>query len=135
MIPDEILRRRFPPSYGYRIPHSEFIDQVDSSYPGVGDSLGHEMEINSSGNVPSNDLHQEEEEAVQGLEDDGSNRRKFQVSPSKLFPSSYKRRMAADSKLIATDITKYLSSNYVNPLGNSSYFENRRRMMRSSFSF
>jgi hypothetical protein len=125
MIPDEILRRRFPPSYGYRIPHSEFIDQADSSYPGVGDSLG---------NVPSNDLHQEEE-AVQGLEDDGSNRRKFQVSPSKLFPSSYKRRMAADSKLIATDITKYLSSNYVNPLGNSSYFENRRRMMRSSFSF
>jgi hypothetical protein len=134
MIPDEILRRRFPPSYGYRIPHSEFIDQADPSYSGEGECLRHEMEFNRSGNLPSNDSHQEEE-AVQGLEDDGSNRRKFQVSPSKLFPSSYKRRMAADSKLIATDITKYLSSNYVNPLGNSSYFENRRRMMRSSFSF
>ena len=93
MIPDEILRRRFPPSYGYRIPHSEFIDQADPSYPGVGECLGNEMDINRSGNVPSNDFHQEEE-AVQGLEDDGSNRRKFQVSPSKLFPSSYKRRMA-----------------------------------------
>ena len=137
MIPDEILRRRFPPSYGYRIPRSEFIDHADPSYPGMGESLGHEMDINSSGSIPSNDLHQEEEEegAVQGIEDDGSDRRKFQISPSKLFPSSYKRRMATDPKLIATDIAKYLSSNYVNALGNSSYFENRRRMMRFSFSF
>ena len=133
MIPDEILRRRFPPSYGYRIPHSEFIDQADSSYPGMGESIVHEMDFNSSENNPSNDLHHDE--VVQGIEGEGSNHRKFQVSSSKLFPSSYRRRIAVDPTVIATDIRKYLSSNYVNPLRDSSYFENRRRLTKFSFPF
>ena len=52
-----------------------------------------------------------------------------------LFPGSYARRIATDQTTIASDIRKYLSSNHVNPLGNTSYFENRRRLAKFTYSF
>lgn len=131
MIPEEIVGRRFPRSYGYRIPHSEFIEQPDPSLVGVGEYSSHEIGMNASENVAINNTNRDED---QGPEI-GGNTRKYEIGTPKLFPNSYTRHMATDQTIIAEDIRKYLSSNHVNPLRNSSYFENRRRLTRFSFLF
>ena len=123
MIPEEIVGRRFPRSYGYRIPHSEFTVQADSSLVGVDEYSSHEISMNASENVSINNTNRDE---AQGPEI-GGNTRKYEIGTPKLFPNSYTRRMATDQAMIAEDIRKYLSSNHVNPLRNSSYFGNRRR--------
>jgi hypothetical protein len=131
MMPEEIVGRRVPRSYGYRIPHSEFIEQADPSLLDVNEYSSREIGMNPSENVPINNTNPDE---AQGLEIEG-NTQKYEIGTPKLFPNSYTRRMAADQAMIAEDIRKYLSSNHVNPLRNSSYFGNRRRLTKFSFSF
>lgn len=131
MIPEEIVGRRFPRSYGYRIPHSEFIEQADPSLLDVNEYSSREIGMNHSENVAINNTNPDE---AQGPEMEG-NTQKYEIGTPKLFPNSYTRRIAADQAMIAEDIRKYLSSNHVNPLRNSSYFGNRRRLTKFSFSF
>jgi hypothetical protein len=131
MIPEELVGRRFPRSYGYRIPHSEFIEQADPSLLDVNEYSSREIGMNPSENVPINNTNPDE---AQGLEIEG-NTQKYEIGTPKLFPNSYTRRIAADQAMIAEDIRKYLSSNHVNPLRNTSYFGNRRRLTKFSFSF
>lgn len=131
MIPEEIVGRRFPRSYGYRIPHSEFIEQADPSLLDVNEYSSREIGMNPSENVPINNTNPDE---AQGPEIEG-NTQKYEIGTPKLFPNSYTRRIAADQAMIAEDIRKYLSSNHVNPLRNSSYTGNRRRLTKFSFSF
>jgi len=131
MIPEEIVGRRFPRSYGYRIPHSEFIEQADPSLLDVNEYSSREISMNPSENVAINNTNPDE---AQGPEIEGNTQR-YEIGTPKLFPNSYTRRMAADQAMIAEDIRKYLSSNHVNPLRNSSYFGNRRRLTKFSFSF
>jgi hypothetical protein len=131
MIPEEIVGRRFPPSYGYRIPHSEFIEQADLSLLGVNEHSSHEIGMNPLENVAINNTNRDE---AQVPEIEG-NTGKYEIGTPKLFPNNYSRRMATDQTMIAEDIRKYLSSNHVNPLRNSSYFENRRRLTKFSVSF
>ena len=131
MIPEEIVGRRFPRSYGYRIPHSEFIEQADPSLLDVNEYSSREIGMNPSENVAINNTNPNE---AQGPEIEG-NTQKYEIGTPKLFPNSYTRRIAADQAMIAEDIRKYLSSNHVNPLRNSSYIGNRRRLTKFSFSF
>ncbi|MGA7368934.1 MAG: hypothetical protein WBX01_07390 [Nitrososphaeraceae archaeon] len=128
MIPDEIIRRRIPPAYGYREPHSEFIGQQD---PSILDSDGHIINANPSENIISNGMNHVESQRIEGQ----ASSDKYEMDSPKLFPGSYARRIATDQTMIASDIRKYLSSNHVNPLGNFSYFENRRRLANFSHSF
>jgi hypothetical protein len=130
MIPDEIFRRRIPPTYGSRIPHSEFIDQKDPSFLDLDGYTGHLNSSDPSENSSSYNTNQVE----QRIDGDHSVDRHKLESP-KLVPRSYVHRIAADPTMIASDIRKYLSSNHVNPLGNSGYFENRRRLSKYSYSF
>lgn len=129
MIPEEIVGRRFPRSYGYRIPHSEFIEQADPSLLDVNEYSNREIGMNPSENVVINNTNPDE---AQGPEIEG-NTQKYEIGTPKLFPNSYTRRIAADQAMIAEDIRKYLSSNHVNPLRNSSYIGNRRRLTKFSF--
>jgi len=131
MIPEEIVGRRFPRSYGYRIPHSEFIEQADPSLLDVNEYSNREIGMNPSENVAINNTNPDE---AQGPEIEG-NTQKYEIGTPKLFPNSYTRRIAADQAMIAEDIRKYLSSNHVNPLRNSSYIGNRRRLTKFSVSF
>jgi len=131
MIPEEIVGRRIPRSYGYRIPHSEFIEQADPSLLDVNEYSSREIGMNPSENVAINNTNPDE---AQGPEIEG-NTQKYEIGTPKLFPNSYTRRIAADQAMIAEDIRKYLSSNHVNPLRNSSYIGNRRRLTKFSVSF
>lgn len=131
MIPEEIVGRRIPRSYGYRIPHSEFIEQGDPSLLDVNGYSSREIGMNPSENVAINNTNPDE---AQGPEIEG-NTQKYEIGTPKLFPNSYTRRIAADQAMISEDIRKYLSSNHVNPLRNSSYIGNRRRLTKFSFSF
>lgn len=131
MIPEEIVGRRIPRSYGYKIPNSEFIEQADPSLLDVNEYSSREISMNPSENVAINNTNPDE---AQGPEIEGNTQR-YEIGTPKLFPNSYTRRMAADQAMIAEDIRKYLSSNHVNPLRNSSYFGNRRRLTKFSFSF
>ncbi|HSN95901.1 MAG TPA: hypothetical protein VLR10_01775 [Nitrososphaeraceae archaeon] len=131
MITEEIVGRRFPRSCGYRIPHSEFIEQADPSLHDVNEYSSLEIGMNPSENVAINNTNPDE---AQGPEIEG-NTQKYEIGTPKLFPNSYTRRIAADQAMIAEDIRKYLSSNHVNPVRNSSYFGNRRRLTKFSFSF
>lgn len=131
MIPEEIVGRRIPRSYGYKIPNSEFIEQADPSLLDVNEYSSREIGMNPSENVAINNTNPDE---AQGPEIEG-NTQKYEIGTPKLFPNSYTRRMAADQAMIAEDIRKYLSSNHVNPLRNSSYFGNRRRLTKFSFTF
>jgi hypothetical protein len=130
MIPEEIVGRRFPSKYGFRIPHSEFIEQADPSLLGVNEYSSHEIGMNPSENFAVNSTNPD----AQGPEIEGTTG-KYEIGTPKLFPNSYARRMAADQTMIAEDIRKYLSSNHVNPHRNSGYFENRRRLTKYSISF
>lgn len=127
MIPDEIIRRRIPPTYGYRIPHSEFIDQQDPSFSDVDGYAGHLNNPDPSEKSSSYSTNQVEPQRIEGEHST--------IQSPKFFPGSYARRIAADQTMIASDIRKYLSSNHVNPLGSSNYFENRRRLSKYSYSF
>ena len=131
MIPEEIVGRRIPRSYGYRIPHSEFIEQADPSLLDVNEYSSREIGMNPTENVAINNTNPNE---AQGPEIEG-NTQKYEIGTPKLFPNSYTRRIAADQAMISEDIRKYLSSNHVNPLRNSSYIGNRRRLTKFSFSF
>jgi len=131
MIPEEIVGRRIPRSYGYKIPNSEFIEQADPSLLDVNEYSSREISMNPSENVAINNTNPDE---AQGPEIEGNTQR-YEIGTPKLFPNSYTRRMAADQAMIAEDIRKYLSSNHVNPLRNSSYFGNRRRLTKFSFTF
>jgi hypothetical protein len=131
MIPEEIVGRRIPRSYGYRIPHSEFIEQADPSLLDVNEYSSREIGMNPSENVAINNTNPDE---AQGPEIEGFTQ-KYEIGTPKLFPNSYIRRIAADQAMISEDIRKYLSSNHVNPLRNSSYIGNRRRLTKFSFSF
>jgi hypothetical protein len=130
MIPDEIIRRRIPPAVGNRIPYSEFIEQQD---PSSLDSDGYSSQVNNSNpseNTSSNGTDHIRAQLNEGKESTG----RHEMDSLKLFPGSYARRLATDQTMIASDIRKYLSSNHVNPLGGSSYFENRRRLGKFSYS-
>jgi hypothetical protein len=131
MIPDEIIRRRIPPGYGYRIPNSEFIDQQDPSFLNIDEYAGHVNNVNSSEDPGAHSTNHVEPQRIGGEQSAGRD----EIQSPKLFPSGYTRRIAIDQTRIASDIRKYLSSNHVNPLGSSSYFENRRRQSKFSFSF
>jgi len=131
MIPEEIVGRRIPRSYGYKIPNSEFIEQADPSLLDVNEYSSREISMNPSENVAINNTNPDE---AQGPEIEG-NTQKYEIGTPKLFPNSYTRRIAADQAMIAEDIRKYLSSNHVNPLRNSSYIGNRRRLTKFSVSF
>jgi hypothetical protein len=130
MIPDEIIRRRIPPAYGDKIHHSEFIDQQDPSSLDLGGSSSHVINADSSENSSSNGTNHVESQRNEGEESMG----RYRKDSPKLFPGSYARRIATDQTMIASDIRKYLSSKHVNPLGSSSYFENRRRLAKFSHS-
>jgi hypothetical protein len=131
MIPDEIIRRRIPPTYGYRIPHSEFIDQQDPSFSDVDGYAGHQINADPSEKSSPYSTNHVEPQRIEGEQSTGGHK----IQSPKFFPGSYARRIAADQTMIASDIRKYLSSNHVNPLGSSSYFENRRRLSKFSYSF
>lgn len=131
MIPDETIRRRIPPAYGYRIPHSEFICQQDPSFLDLDGYSGHVVNADPSENLSSNGTNYVESQRIEGEESISGDK----MASPKLCPGSYARRIATDQSMIASDIRKYLSSNHVNPLGNSSYFENRRRLPKFSHSF
>lgn len=130
MIPDEIIRRRIPPAYGDKIPHSEFIDQQDPSSLDLGGSYSHVINADLSENSSSNGTNHVESQR----NEDEETLSRYRIDSPKLFPGSYARRIATDQTMIASDIRKYLSSNHVNPLGSSSYFENRRRLAKFSHS-
>src|SRR5688500_6034591 len=108
MIPEEIVGRRIPRSYGYRIPHSEFIEQADPSLLDVNEYSSREIGKNPSENVAINNTNLDE---AQGPEIEG-NTQKYEIGTPKLFPNSYTRRIAADQAKISEDIRKYLSSNH-----------------------
>jgi hypothetical protein len=130
MIPDEIIRRRIPPAYGNRIPHSEFIDQQD---PSSLDFDGYSSHVNNAN--PYENISSIGTDHVKAqLNEDKESTGRHEMDSLKLFPGSYARRLATDQTMIASDIRKYLSSNHVNPLGSSSYFENRRRLGKFSYS-
>jgi hypothetical protein len=131
MIPDEIIRSRIPPAYGYRIPHSEFIYQQDPSFLDLDGYSSHVINADPSENIGSNGTNHVESHRIEGEESISE----YKMNSPKLFPGSYARRIATDQFMIASDIRKYLSSNHVNPLGNSSYLETRRRLPKFSHSF
>ena len=130
MISDEIIRRRIPPAYGYRIPHSDFIDLQDPSLDFETYS-SHLTNENLSENTISNGADHIQAQRIDREEIMG----RHKIPSPKLFPNSYAHRIATDQAIIASDIRKYLSSNHVNPLGNFSYFEKRRRLAKFSYSF
>jgi len=107
MIPDEIIRRRYPPAYGYRIPNSQFVNEQD---PLSHDLEGYMSDSNSSEILGSHDTIRAESPPRQDEEITSRNK----VSP-KLFPSSYGQRISINPTTIALDIRKYLASNHVNP--------------------
>jgi hypothetical protein len=130
MIPDEIIRRRIPPASRNRIPYSEFIGQQD---PSSVDFDGYYSNVNNSDpseNISSIGMDQVKTQRNEGKESTG----RHETDSLKLFPGNYARHLSTDQTMIASDIRKYLSSNYVNPLGSSSYFENRRRLGKFSYS-
>jgi hypothetical protein len=131
MIPDEIIRRRIPPAYGFRIPHSEFINLQDPTFRDFDGYSSHVTYANSTEDTSSIDTDHVKAQRIEGEESIG----RHEIDSPKLFPGSYARRIATDQTMIALDIRKYLSSNHVNPLGSSSYFENRRRLAKSSYPF
>jgi hypothetical protein len=124
MIPDEIIRRRIPLAYGYRIPHSEFTDHQDPSFLDPDGYFSQAENPRTSENVSSNAKNSDAVQPVEG-EDTQNNI----VSP-RLFPAGYSLRIAGDQNLIASDIRKYLSSGHVNPTGSDGFFERRRRMAK-----
>jgi hypothetical protein len=128
MIPDEIIRRRIPPAYGDRKPHSEFID---ASFLDLDGYFNNVINASPSENIRSNGTNRVESQRFESEENTGRDK----MASPKLFPGSYVRRIASDQAVIASDIRKYLLSNHVNPLGNSCYFENRRRLAKFSYSF
>ena len=129
MIPDEIIRRRIPPAYGNRIPHSESIDQLDPSFLDFDGYPSSVTNANSSENTSSNGTDHVEAQRIESEERAG----RHKIDSSDLFPGSYARRIATDQTTIASDIRIYLSSNHVNPFGNASYFENRRRLGKFTY--
>lgn len=129
MIPDEIIRRRIPPTFTYKIPHSELIDQQDPTSidfdiysahgaPVLGKRNGTDTDTISSPRIDGEEGHS-----------------KLRKITTDVFPGSYTRLIASDQSAIADEVRKYVSSNYVNPLGNSSYIDYRRRLARFSHSF
>lgn len=130
MIPDEIIRRRILPAYGNRIPYSEFIEQQDPSFLDFDGYSSHVINSNPSENTSSNGTDHVKAERNEGRESTD----RHGMNSLKLFPGNYARRLATDQTMIASDIRKYLSSNHVNPLGSSSYFENRRGLGKFSYS-
>lgn len=133
MIPDEIIRRRrIPPAYGYRMPHSEIIDQQDPSFLDLDGYYNHVVDTNTFENTRSNGTdHGESQRVVY----EGTSSSSSSTKSTKLFPGNYAHRIDADRSMIALDIKKYLSNNHVNPIGNSGCFENLRRLARYSHSF
>jgi hypothetical protein len=131
MISDEIIRRRIPPNFAYKIPHSELIDQQDPTLD-LDMHSGHGANVNLPGNKNSPDVDPIESPRVEDEKGPG----KFKMVTPNVFPGSYTRLIATDQSAIAAEIRKYVSSNHVNPLGNASYIEYRRRLARfSSHSF
>lgn len=132
MIPDEIIRRRIPPAYGYKIPHSEFTDQQDPSLLEPDGYYSRAENPHTSKNVTFN---AEDRDGSQHIEsEDGINGSKKIVS-SNVFPGVYSRRIAGDQSVIASDIRKYLSSIHLNPTGSGSFFERRQRVTKPTSLF
>jgi hypothetical protein len=129
MIPEEIIRRIIPPTYGNRIPYSEFIEQQGPSSLDFNGYFSHVNNSNPSENTGSDGTDHVKTQRNEGKESTGGHG----MDSLELFPGSYSRRLATDQTMIASDIKKYLSSNYVNPFGSSSYFENRRRLGKFSY--
>ena len=130
MIPDEIIRRRIPPTFTYKIPHSELIDQQDpnSIDPDIYSVNGANAMRGKKDGTDVDTISSQRMEGEKALS-------KLRNATADVFPGSYARLIASDQTAIADDIRKYVSSNYVNPVGNSSYMEYRRRLARFSHSF
>ena len=124
MIPDEIIRRRIPLAYGYRIPHSEFTDQQDPSSVDPDGYFSQTENPHISDNV---NFNAKNSDTLQPAEGEYTQNK---VASLRVFPGSYSRRLASDQNMIASDIRRYLSSNHVNPTANSDFLERRRRMAR-----
>jgi hypothetical protein len=129
MIPDEIMRRRIPTAYGYRIPRFEFIDKFDPLLFGVNDI---------SNEIKDNKEVREDSDSPQRVPNDGEGFRKGEnmvdkFDPPKLLPINYSLRIAADQSTIASDIRKYLASHHINPIRNTSVFPNDRAFRRLLF--
>lgn len=122
MIPDEIIRRRIPLGYGYRIPHSEFTDQPDPSSVDPDRYFSQPENPPISENDRSNAKNSDTLQPAEG--EDAQNK----IASPRVFPGGYSRRIADDRSMIASDIRKYLSSTHVNPTAGSDFFERRRRM-------
>jgi hypothetical protein len=129
MIPDEIIRRRIPPDFSHKLPHSELIDQQDPTLD-LDIYSGHGANVNLPGKK-SPDVDPVESPRIEGEKGPS----KFKMVTPNVFPGSYARLIATDQSAIAAEIRKYVSSNHVNPLGNASYIEYRRRLARFSHSF
>ena len=84
MIPEEIVGRRIPRSYGYRIPHSEFIEQADPSLLDVNDYSSREIGMNHSENVAINNTNPNE---AQGPEIEG-NTQKYKIGIQSCFQTA-----------------------------------------------
>lgn len=126
MIPDEIIRRRFPPSHGYRIPHSEFIDEYDPSYPGPSLPLDETDPLEEIKPTGTNPVETQGTEAKKHLKEN-------EGFPS-MLTSDYTNRVAADRTFMASDIRKYLASYHINPLGNPlRYIAGNHKSVRRSF--
>lgn len=126
MIPDEIIRRRFPPSYGYRIPHSEFIDEYDPSYP---------VDCNSfplNETDPLREMNPTETNPETQRTGDKKHLKDNEGFPSTLT-SDYSNKIASDRTFLASDIRKYMASYHINPLGNPlrDFAANHRSVRRS----
>lgn len=131
MIPDEIIRRRIPPAYGYRIPHSEFTDQQD---PSLLESDGYSSRVENPHTSKNVTFNAEDRDGSRHIESEDSINRSKIVSSS-VFPGVYSRRIAGDQSVIASDIRKYLSSIHLNPTGSGSFFERRQRVTKPTSLF
>ncbi|HZD35336.1 MAG TPA: hypothetical protein VE130_09040 [Nitrososphaeraceae archaeon] len=128
MIPDEIIRRRIPPSFAYKTPHSDLIGQQDPTSVDTYSAHGASAMLGKRNGIDTDTVSSPRIEGEEGLS-------KLRKVTTDVFPGRYARRIASDQSAIADEVRKYVSSNYVNPLGNSSYIDYRRRLARFSHSF
>lgn len=131
MIPDEIIRRRVPPTYAHRIPRSELTNPEDLAFVDFdrySSQLTPGNETNSNNPYDIDAMESQTVKADKGID-------KLQMVSPNVLPWSYARFIATDRYAAASEIRKYLSSSYVNSVRNSSYIESKRRLARFSHSF
>ena len=131
MIPEEIVGRRIPRSYGYRIPHSEFIEQADASLLDVNEYSSREISMNPSESVAINNTNPNES---QGPEIEGNTQSARNWYP-KLFPNHYTRPTIQPANYDIRRHQKIFVKQSCKSSQKFHYIGNRRRSTISSFSF